>query len=230
MGTLKHLHNWYARLRCRASGFLAQSRGSVLVETALLVPTLLVLVTGGIEVSRFILLDQKIARVASNVTDLTARTESPTSADIDQVFSAIEYIASPFELGDNAVVIISSVSRATGSTSTRVDWQETSGGDGSKTSKIGAPGEVASLPAVLQLREGQALIVGETYYDYRPFFFEGFIAPKTIYHTAFYRPREVAMDLEDQVDDGGGGGGGGAEDEGDDHHGGRRDSSRWRRR
>lgn len=229
MGTLKHLHNWYARMRCRASGFLAQSRGSVLVETALLVPTLLVLVTGGIEVSRFILLDQKIARVASNVTDLTARTEEPTAADVDQVFSAIEYIASPFELGDNAVVIISSVSRATGSSSTRVNWQQTSGGDVSKTSKIGAPGEVASLPAVVQLREGQALIVGEAYYEYQPFFFEGFIAPKTIYHTAYYRPRDVAMDLEDQVDDGGGGGGGGAED-GDDDHGGRRDSSRWRRR
>ena len=228
MRTLKPFDGDWARLRPRALSFLAQSRGSVLVETAFLVPILLVLVTGSIEVSRFILLDQKIARVASNVADLTARTESPTAADIDQVFSAIEYIASPFELGDHAVVLISSVSRAEGSETTRVNWQE-SGGDGTpRGSHIGAPGEVASLPASLNLREGQALIVSEAFYDYEPFFFEGFIPSKTIYHTAFYRPRELAMDLEDDADGGGGGGGGGVDDD-DDDYGGRRDHRRWRR-
>ncbi len=207
MGVLKPFLNGCGRLRSRASSFAAQSRGSVLLETAFIIPILLLLVMGGIEVSRFILMDQKLARVASNAADLTARTVDPTVADIQQVFSAVEYIAEPFELDDDDIVIISSVSRPVGTTSTQVDWQETGGGGGSEESRIGATGETADLPAVLNLREGQALIVGEAFYEYEPFFFRGFIEPKTVYHVAFYRPRDVVLAL--GVDDGTGGVGGG---------------------
>ncbi len=207
MGVLKPFLSGCDRLRSRASSFAAQSRGSVLVESAFIIPILLLLVMGGIEVSRFILMDQKLARVASNAADLTARTVDPTVADIQQVFSAVEYIAKPFELDDDDIVIISSVSRPVGATSTQVDWQETGGGGGSEESRIGATGETADLPAVLNLREGQALIVGEAFYEYEPFFFEGFIDPRTVYHVAFYRPRDVVLAL--GVDDGTGGGGDG---------------------
>ncbi len=80
-----------------------------------------------------------------------------------------------------------------------VNWQETGGGGGSDESRIGAPGETAALPAVVNLREGQALIVGEIFYEYEPFFFEGFIDPRTVYRAAFYRPRDITLSL--KVDD-----------------------------
>jgi len=205
------LANLFGRLRARASSFADQCRGSVLVETSLLIPVFLVLVMGGIEMSRYILLDHKIARVSFNAADLTARSEEPTVADVAQVFEAVEYIAEPFALGSDGTVIISSLSRAVGSEDILVNWQETGGGTGSAVSQIGSAGEVANLPSGFALREGQAVIVGETFYDYEPFFFSGFIEPRTVYHASFYRPREVVLSLDE-----GGSGSGDDDDSGSD--------------
>ena len=47
----------------------------------------------------------------------------------------------------------------------------------------------------MNLREGQALIVGEAFYEYEPFFFKGFIEPKTVYHVGYYRPRDRVESL-----------------------------------
>lgn len=197
MQALTPILDRFRRWRSGAADFATQSNGSVLLESAFLIPVLLLLLMGGIEVSRFILLDQKIARVASNAADLTSRTVDPSTADINQVFSAVEYIAEPFELGDEDLVIISSVSRPVGADSNQMDWQLTGGGGGSKPSRVGVVGGDPNLPDVVVLREGQGIIVGEAFYTYEPFFFDGFIDSKTVYHAAFYRPRDISFTLRD---------------------------------
>ena len=72
------------------------------------------------------------------------------------------------------------------------------------------PGEAANLPAGFSLREGQAVIVGEAYFEYEPFFFNGFIEPRTVYHLSVYRPRVTVAEL------GGGGGDAGVGGDSDD--------------
>lgn len=52
--------------------FLRDSRASILVEFAIIAPILIMMLLGGVELGRFILLDQKLDRTAMTVADLIA--------------------------------------------------------------------------------------------------------------------------------------------------------------
>ena len=105
---------------------------------------------------------------------MTARTDSPKEADVEQVFSAVEFVARPFDFSSDDLVIISSVSRELGDDAPKVNWQRISQENETHYSRIGSPNEEPSLPDGLELREGQAVIVGEVFFTYEPIFFSGF--------------------------------------------------------
>lgn len=186
--TGKHRIHW--PLLARINTFLADRAGSVLVEAAVVFPILVTLLMGGIEAGRYIMLEQKLSRIASNAGDLVARAETFTAADVNQVFASVSYIVKPFSLDDQGLVVISSVTRPTGVANPQVTWQYEGAGSASKTSQIGIPGGSVTLPGTLTLAEGDTVIVAEIFYDYQPFFVFGlFFDSREIHHQAFYRPR-----------------------------------------
>lgn len=169
-------------------GFARNRRGAILVEMALLLPLLVMLLLGTFELGRYVLLHQKLSRLASNAGDLAARADSLSAGDLNQIFSAAEYLAQPFELGNNGLLIISSVG-ASGTPDPEVNWQQSGGGTGSGSSAIGSPGSTATLPSGLELRADQNVIIAEVIYSYVPYFFDNVIDAQEIYQVAVHRPR-----------------------------------------
>ena len=57
-------------------------------------PVLIGMTLGGVEISRFVLLHQKLERVASSVADLTSQSQSLALTDIDNIMSAVQFSCS----------------------------------------------------------------------------------------------------------------------------------------
>ena len=121
------------------------NRGNVVVEFALALPVLMLLLLASAELGRFVLLNQKIDRVAITMSDLVARAETISEADLDDIFSAAAHVAEPFDLSGRGRVVISSVTNADGGGAT-IAWQRAGGGSFIKASNVGTEGASADLP------------------------------------------------------------------------------------
>ncbi len=172
---------------------LLSGDGIAIVDFALVAPILVFLFMGGVEISRFALLNQKLSRVATNASDLVSQSEFLTEDDMAQVFIATEFSMQPFELDDEGLVILSSVSTQDDPDDPRVNWQRAGGGTASVTSYVGNPGGPASLPFGYEMKANRNIIVAEVYYDFEPLFFGGVTTPKQLSHFAIYRPRLGAL-------------------------------------
>src|SRR5688572_17391883 len=64
---------------------LNENSGIAAVEFALLVPILITLFFGAVEVTRFILVSQKVEKLAHTVADVTAQSKTLSTAQLDQL-------------------------------------------------------------------------------------------------------------------------------------------------
>jgi Flp pilus assembly protein TadG len=186
-GTRQERHQIRARhgvglrlLSCRA--------GAVAVEFALAAPVLILLMLASVELARFVLLHQKMDRVATTISDLVARSETINESELADIFEAASEVSNPFDLTNLGVVIVSAVTNLDGDGAT-IAWQRSGGGSYSASSELGAEGETPDLPADFEVREGESAIISEVYYDFTPFLSEMIVAPQVIYHNAHQRPR-----------------------------------------
>ena len=88
---------------------LRNTRGLILAETAISLSVLSVTTLAGVEIGRYVLLTQKLDRVAASVADIAAQSQSISVADLDNLFSAATEIIKPFSLAGTGMVIVSSV-------------------------------------------------------------------------------------------------------------------------
>jgi Flp pilus assembly protein TadG len=167
---------------------LRNRRGTVLVEFAIAVPVLLLLLLGGIELGRFVLLNQKLNRTAMTVTDLVARVQTVDTTELDAIFAAANISMSPFEFGNRGAIVISSVKESSGLP--QVIWQRSGGGTLSVASGVGAQGGNATLSDNALVDEINGIIVGEAYYEYRPWFLK-LIPAAVLRQQAIFQPRQV---------------------------------------
>lgn len=166
-------------------------RGAAMAELAAAMPLLVLLLLGGIEVSRFALLNQRVDRLATTMGDLVAQADTLTASDLDKLFLAAEHIAWPFPVKTQAVIIISSISipPAPAAPVPKITWQRASTGGISAVSQIGSVGATPTLPSGLTVTGSNTLIVSEVYFDFVPMFVGQLMSPHRIYHRAFFRPR-----------------------------------------
>ena len=182
-----------ARLLPSLHGFARDRRGSVLMELAIGLPILVMILLGCFEAARFVLLDQKLARVAASTSDLVAQAEGISEAQITDLFSAADASAMPFDLAGTGRVIISSVTKPTTADPT-VAWQRISSGTVAATSAIGTAGQTATLPAGLSLRQGENIIVAEVFYNYTPVFLGATrFTSASLYEVSYNRPRIINL-------------------------------------
>jgi Flp pilus assembly protein TadG len=178
-----------SRLKRSWSAFRRDKRGSLLIETGFVIPVLATMTLGGIEVARYALLQQKLDRLATTTSDMVSQSEAISVADINVILTATTSIMNPFTFGAEGVVVITSVS-ATGALPPKIDWQRSGGGSLSgAVSKIGSPGQNATLPPGFLVRSGENVIISETFYQFTPMFVSSVVSQSTLYHSAFFRPR-----------------------------------------
>ncbi len=182
------------RPRGGVAGAIARcSAGNVAVEFALTVPVMLLLMLGSVEMGRFVLLHQKLDRVATSISDLVSRADTISESQIDDIFTAADQVAQPFDLADLGVVIVSSITNPDGNGPT-IAWQRSGGGTYAATSQLGAEGDTPDLPADFEVRQGETAIISEVYYDFTPFLSELIVEPQVIYRSAHNRPRLGTLD------------------------------------
>jgi Flp pilus assembly pilin Flp len=168
------------------------NRGVAAIEFALLLPMLIVLLIGCLEVTFKIWSTQKAEKLSVTLSDVIAQSTSVSNADLVSLIGAVDKIMDPFPFGDNeGKIIITSLYVPQGETEAEVNWQcsfPASGGL-SSTSEFGAKGDVADLPDGFTLIEKDNVIVTEIFYRYTP------IAPgllfdeAIVYRRALFKPR-----------------------------------------
>lgn len=182
--------NWIRRLlRC-------DRRGTILVETAMAMPILVLILTGGFEITRFVLLHQKLDRAASSLGDLISQAPSLTESQLVKIFGSMQFVLSPFNSSANQLLVITSIGR-TGTNPPHINWQRTGAGTLTvdlTTAGIGTGAQTPNLPAGFTIAAGETVIVAEAFYAYAPFIFPGTTFASTFYHRSFSRPRLAPLD------------------------------------
>lgn len=171
--------------RCRS--------GNIATEFALIVPVLLVMMFAAAELGRFIILHQKVDRVAVTMADLVARAETVSESDITDIFASASEVARPFDLANLGVVMVSAITNPDGE-GPEVAWQRSGAGTLSATSHLGTEGGAATLPTGFAVNEGETAIISEVFFGFQPFLGERVIGTQTIYRSAFHRPRLGTLD------------------------------------
>jgi hypothetical protein len=138
--------------------------------------------------ARFVILHQKVDRVAVTTSDLVARAETIKESELEDIFLAADFVAQPFDLPNLGIVIVSAITNEDGDGPT-VAWQRSGAGTASHTSQIGVEGGAATLFADFEVREGETAIIAEVFYDFEPFLSELIVEPQTLYRRAHHRPR-----------------------------------------
>jgi hypothetical protein len=162
--------------------------GNVAVEFALAAPVLIMLMLASAELARFVILHQKMDRVATTMSDLVSRAETISESEFEDIFAAAGEVAFPYDLAGLGRVIVSSVTNPDGD-GPIVAWQRSGGGSYAATSHVGAEGGEATLVGDFEVREGETAIISEVYFDFTPFLSEMIVAPQVVYRSAHHRPR-----------------------------------------
>ena len=157
------------------------TRGVSVVEFGLLLPILVFIGAGGLELINFVLANQKIERIASITADNVARnTLAPSERSFVDTFSGVEEIAEPFDFHAAGRVIMTGVIGVPGNNGTivgKVVWQRCTGALAGIGSSVGtqatnpnlwADGPDATLPAGVTLLQNQLVVISEVAYRYRP--------------------------------------------------------------
>ncbi len=176
----------------RATSIIARFRrtreGTAAVEFALILPVMIVLFFGVVEVSQALSCRSDVINVASTTADLTAQASTMSSADVTNVFNAASAILYPYNASAAKITITSIVYNPdTGSlTSGTVAWSCANSGPGhGKDTTITLPDRL--------MTEGGSVIMAEVTYDYTSPTTLTMGTSMTMQNTFYAKPRRVAQ-------------------------------------
>ncbi|HVU20170.1 MAG TPA: TadE/TadG family type IV pilus assembly protein [Rhizomicrobium sp.] len=133
--------------------------GIVAVEFAMILPVMLVLVFGAIEITDAVICKTDVSDAASASADLIAQESSVGTTDMNNVFSAINAMVYPFPVANLRIVITSVIDDGRGGA--KVDWSQANTGS---ARTAGAP---ITVPAGL-ITAGGSVILAEVTYNFTP--------------------------------------------------------------
>jgi len=160
--------------------FVADQRGVSALEFALLMPLMITLYLGGVEISQAVSADRKATLVSHTIGDLVAQSSDIVDADMTNILNAASSVAYPFAVA-NLTVTVSSVCIDANGVAT-VAWSDTLNGT------IRAGTVTSSIPSAL-LTANTSLIWGEATYNYRPTIGWTITGTLTLRDKIFLRPR-----------------------------------------
>lgn len=176
----------------RERGIAGDERGTFIIELAVALPVLLLLLLTGIELTRFVLVNQKVERTSASLADLVAQSAVVTEAGMSNLFQAAKFVMDPFDVAAEGKLIVTSVAAAGGPA--RIKWQR-SYGAGEGGSAFGTEGSIASLPDGLIVRDGENIVLCEAFFRYEPMVFQDIVKTTTVGRFAVFRPRYGSLDV-----------------------------------
>lgn len=163
---------------CRS--FLQDNSGLSAIEFALILPLMIAMYAGAVELSHALTIDRRVTSVASAAADLVAQSEEVSGNDLEDIFAASSTIMLPYSATPISIVLSSVV--ADEDNETKVAWS--CAHNGSARSE----GQTMSLPEGLT-QPFSSVILAEVTYDYQPpigYYITGGI---TMTETFYLRPR-----------------------------------------
>ena len=169
-----------ARMRRPLRRFLRDKRGVSAVEFAMLLPLMITLYLGGVEVSSAIAVDRKVTLVARTLGDLVAQATTVTATDMTNILNAATTVVQPYSSSLIKVTVSSLAIDANGVA--KVTWSDT------KNGTARAAGSTVTLPAALNTAS-TSLIWAESEYAYTPTIGYVITGTMTLKDQIYMRPR-----------------------------------------
>jgi Flp pilus assembly protein TadG len=155
-------------------------RGVSAVEFAMLLPLMITLYLGSVEISQGISINRKVTLTARTVTDLVAQVSSINNAAMTNVLNASSAVMTPFPVSPLKVTVsLVSIDAQSKATITWSDGYNIAG-------KV--PGSAVTLPAAL-LIANTSLVWGEVQYNYTPAIGYVVTSNLTLKDQLYMRPR-----------------------------------------
>lgn len=184
---MQRVRSMLSNTRRRLLALRDDQRGVSAVEFAMILPLLVTIYLGGVEITQGVTINRKVALTARAVADLVAQKRTGgvsgnviTAAEMGDIMNAAKAVMTPFR-NTNLKVIVSSVVVDDGGVA-KVDWSA------SYNTAARSPGDAVTLPANL-LVPNTTIIWGEASYGYTPTV--GYIVTGTmnLYDYIYMRPR-----------------------------------------
>jgi len=169
-----------ARARRPVRRLLRDKRGISAVEFAMLLPLMVTLYLGGVEVSQAVAIDRKVTLTARSLGDLVAQATTVTNSDMTNILNATAAIIVPYQDSKLKIVVSSVAIDAQGVA--KVAWSDT------KNGTARAVGSTVTLPAALNTAS-TTLIWAESQYLYTPTIGYVITGSMTLKDQIYMRPR-----------------------------------------
>jgi Flp pilus assembly protein TadG len=176
----------------RASPLLRDTRAVAAVEFALLLPVMLTLYIGSVEVSQALSVDRKVVLLSRTVGDLTTQSSRLAPADLEAILSAASAVLSPMNASTAKMRITSVAISGSGSTDPKVPNKASVCWSYHKNWAPLTKGTVLStteLAAELRADPGTSLIMAEVELPYKPVIGYVVTGTMTLSEKIFMRPR-----------------------------------------
>jgi len=166
------------RKACRAQS------GMAAVEFAMVLPAMLALVFGSIEVTNALVCKGDVTSTASTAGDLIAQGTKVTDADLNNVYASLAALLYPYPTGSTQVRITSIIDDGQGGA--KVAWSK------AQNTTPYSTGQSMTVPAGL-IQSGGSVIYAEITYPYTSPFTYIIHSPITMTNTYYAHPRRVAQ-------------------------------------
>ncbi|HWA91232.1 MAG TPA: TadE/TadG family type IV pilus assembly protein [Rhizomicrobium sp.] len=164
--------------------FRAAKSGLAAIEFALILPAMLALLFGSIEVTNILIVKSDTTNIASTAADLVAQESTVSNSDITNVFNALNALVYPYSATGMRVVITSVIDDGKGGG--KVGWSDTNSG----TART--KGAAVTVPTGL-ITTGGSVIMAEVTYSYTTPSTYLVKLPVTLSNTFYSHPRRVAQ-------------------------------------
>jgi Flp pilus assembly protein TadG len=169
--------------RRKLGGLAGDERGVSAIEFAMLLPLMLTLYLGAVELSQGVGADRKVTLTARTIADLVSQTASINNADMTNSLNAATAVMAPFPVSNLKVTVSSIKIDATGKAT--IDWSDTLNGTAhGKDSSV-------TLPAALVV-PNTSLIWSEVQYSYKPAIGYVISGTLTLKDQSYMTPRQSA--------------------------------------
>lgn len=173
-------------MRARILRRFARARSGVsAVEFALILPLMILLYAGSVELSEALAVDRKVNRVASTVGDLVAQNDSITQTQLNDIFAASSAIVEPYPTTTLKIMVMA-VAISNTNPKQSIAWVKVNDGSTPPTTPVTVPDSIAKV--------GSHIIVAQVSYNFTsPFssFMKGITGKESysLNHTFMMRPR-----------------------------------------
>lgn len=164
--------------------FLKNRKGVAALEFALILPGLLLAFFGAIELTRALQVNARTQQMASTAADLVAQSTSISTADANNVFSAVTSILFPYPSGTESIVISSVIDNGNGQG--KVAWSN------ARNTSPRAVNSIMTLPSGI-MTTGGSVILAEVSVPYQSPTTLILSTPLNFRSSFFSKPRRVAQ-------------------------------------